>query len=282
MTQMMRTSIMVAAAVLMLGLHVAIAGQPAADAQGQRIQTLFNQGLQAVRNGRADDAIEKLQQVVKLAPTAPYPAYLLAKAFAMKKDQQSARQWFSLAAGRGLMFSHELLMEVETDPNMGPIRSWPKYAQLVRSKADFGMAPDLAATDLDGNKVKLSDLKGKPILLVFWSVRCGPCHMELKALQKPYEQLADKGLVVLALAPESAADQKRDIKKSGWKFTFWRYDLGEKMLPLLYALTAQQTPANFFIHRDGRIARFYPGYVRAGDFSYAIDLITKDGSNKDD
>ena len=53
-------------------------------------------------------------------------------------------------------------------------------------------APDFTVYDLEGNAYKLSDFRGKPVLLNFWASWCGPCQMEMPDFQKFYETHGDK------------------------------------------------------------------------------------------
>ena len=59
-------------------------------------------------------------------------------------------------------------------------------------KAESALAPDFTVYDLNGNPVKLSDYRGKPVVLNFWSSRCGPCQMEMPDFQEAYEDLGEE------------------------------------------------------------------------------------------
>lgn len=59
-------------------------------------------------------------------------------------------------------------------------------------------APDFTLEDLDGNSVSLADTQGKVTLLNFWATWCGPCKLEMPALQSRHEKYPDQ-FVILAI-----------------------------------------------------------------------------------
>jgi peroxiredoxin len=62
-----------------------------------------------------------------------------------------------------------------------------------------GPAPEISLKNLEGQDVRLSDFRGKVILLNFWATWCKPCKEEMPAIQAAYDKLRDKGFVVLAI-----------------------------------------------------------------------------------
>lgn len=76
----------------------------------------------------------------------------------------------------------------------------PGLEGLPRPKFKVGTeAADFALKDAEGKEVKLSELRGKIVLLDFWATWCGPCRSAMPGLQKLHEKYKDKGLVVLGI-----------------------------------------------------------------------------------
>lgn len=87
-------------------------------------------------------------------------------------------------------------------------------------KVEIGsQAPDFTLTDVAGNVVKLSDFRGKPVFLNFWTSWCGPCRQELPAIQQLYEDKQGSVVVItvnLTYTEESADKIKKFVTDSGF------------------------------------------------------------------
>jgi peroxiredoxin len=86
------------------------------------------------------------------------------------------------------------------DPSSAPAASG--------SAPDSAGAPDFSLPALDGTTVRLSDYRGKVVLIDFWSTTCNPCLAEMPHIVDLYKKQKDRGLVVLAISrdgPESRA-----------------------------------------------------------------------------
>jgi thiol-disulfide isomerase/thioredoxin len=112
-------------------------------------------------------------------------------------------------------------------------------------------APDFTLESLDGKSLRLSDLRGKAVLLNFWATWCGPCKIETPWLVELQNQYGSQGLQVVGV--EMGDDAKDDIAK-------FAKDMGVNY-PVLIGKEAvgeayggvPALPETFFIGRDGKI-----------------------------
>lgn len=70
-----------------------------------------------------------------------------------------------------------------------------------------GTAPDFEQADPDGKSVKLSDFKGKYLLIDFWASWCGPCRMENPNVVKMYNKYKDLGFEILGVSLDNNKDR---------------------------------------------------------------------------
>ena len=61
-------------------------------------------------------------------------------------------------------------------------------------------APELALSDVNGKSITLSALRGKTVLLEFWTTWCGPCRADGPSLDKLYKKFGDKSLSIIGLS----------------------------------------------------------------------------------
>ena len=74
----------------------------------------------------------------------------------------------------------------------------------AKTSANF----DFTLKDAGGATVKLSDYKGKVVLLNFWATWCGPCKMEIPEFVEAYSKYRDRGFVILGVLSEDDPPQK--------------------------------------------------------------------------
>jgi cytochrome c biogenesis protein CcmG/thiol:disulfide interchange protein DsbE len=119
-------------------------------------------------------------------------------------------------------------------------------------------APDFALNTLQGDRIQLSALRGKPVLLSLWASWCPPCKAEMPAFEKVYRQYADQGFTVLAVNAsnqDNLADAQAFVQANGLTFPILLDTQGR--VSQLYDL--RSLPTNFFIGRDGVIQEVVVG-----------------------
>ena len=81
-------------------------------------------------------------------------------------------------------------------------RLGPQLGALTGVGPDLGRTPEYAFVTLDGTSVTSGDLLGKVVVLNFWATWCGPCKLEMPALQSLHEDRDEEGVVVLGLSTD--------------------------------------------------------------------------------
>ena len=129
-------------------------------------------------------------------------------------------------------------------------------------------APDFTLETLDGKSMRLSDLRGKAVLLNFWATWCGPCKIEMPWFVELQNEYGPQGLQIVGVAMDDSS--KEDIAK-------FARDMGVNY-PVLLGKEAvgdayggvPALPESFFISRDGRIVDKIMGLRGKADIEDSI------------
>ena len=134
-------------------------------------------------------------------------------------------------------------------------------------------APDCTVYDLEGNAHKLSDFRGKPVLLNFWASWCGPCQMEMPDFQKFYESHGDKvNFVIVNLTDgqqETVETASAFIEEKGYTFpVYYDTDIDAAMK---YGVSA--VPVSYFIDAEGNFIAWAQGALTADMLQQGMDML---------
>jgi thiol-disulfide isomerase/thioredoxin len=148
------------------------------------------------------------------------------------------------------------------------------------------LAPELEATrpdgtavtltDLDGNPVRLADLRGQLVWLNFWATWCPPCQAETPVLRDMDEAYRDRGLRIVAIAvQETTVDDVRAYAQ--------RYELGYEIAfdasaDIFGKYRVFALPTQFFVGPDGRILDVINGPLTDASAASRIEAWLPPGS----
>jgi len=148
--------------------------------------------------------------------------------------------------------------------------------RLTQSK----VAPDFSLESLDGGTMRLSDLRGKAVLLNFWATWCGPCKIEMPWFVDLQNQYGSQGLQIVGVAMDDAS--KEDISKFAkdmgvnYPILIGKESVGDQYggVPAL--------PESFLISRDGKIVDKIIGLIGKAEIEDAVKkaLNTRPGTSQ--
>ncbi len=132
------------------------------------------------------------------------------------------------------------------------------------------VAPDFAFVTDDGVEYRLSDLRGRPVVLNFWATWCPPCRAEMPALDAAYLEYKDEGLVILAV---NQMDNREQVER-------FREAMGLHMPIVLdtqgavgQAYWVRGLPTSFFVDAEGQVALRWTGMLTEKSLDKGLRLI---------
>jgi len=133
---------------------------------------------------------------------------------------------------------------------------------------------NLPFKDLNGNKVKVTDLRGKPVVLNFWATWCVPCRAEMPIFVEAAKEYESRGVAFVG----ASLDEKQTRPKipdfvGEFKigFPIW---VGASTMDLDDLRLGQALPATAFLDRDGRIVARVLGQITKDELYERLDWLT--------
>jgi thiol-disulfide isomerase/thioredoxin len=134
--------------------------------------------------------------------------------------------------------------------------------------------PDLKLADINGNSFKLSDYRGKVVILNFWAVWCPPCQIEVPHLVSLNDKYKNKGLVILGIAIASGADEK--IKEKAKELSINYLVINGDGFPSVRRnfWEVRAVPTSYVINQEGKIFKNYVGFSETTPIELEKDIKT--------
>lgn len=122
-------------------------------------------------------------------------------------------------------------------------------------------APDVALKDLQGNEFKLSDYRGKVVIVNFWAEWCPPCKVEIPHLVALYNKYKDQGLMIFGVAIDSKNDEVigKKAQELGVNYPVINGDNDHARVRRSFP-PIRGVPASFIINKQGKINSTYTGF----------------------
>ena len=159
----------------------------------------------------------------------------------------------------------------------GSIATTPVVVEdpTAETEAQGSLAPDFTVYDFDGIAHKLSDFRGKPVILNFWASWCGPCASEMPEFQSFYEQYGeDIHFVLVNLTDghqETVASASAFLEENGYTLpVYYDTDIDAAMK---YGVSA--VPVSYFIDAEGYFAAWAEGALSEDMLRQGVDLLLK-------
>ena len=141
-------------------------------------------------------------------------------------------------------------------------------ASGVQGELKGKMAPDFELESLSGKKVKLSDFKGKAVLVNFWATWCQPCNIEMPWLVDLQKQYGPQGYVTLGVSVDDGSNEKIAAFAGAMNVNYTILRSTDAVANEYGGVDG--LPTSFFIDRSGKVVEQIAGLADKSEIEKAV------------
>ncbi|HEX8844503.1 MAG TPA: TlpA disulfide reductase family protein [Pyrinomonadaceae bacterium] len=150
----------------------------------------------------------------------------------------------------------------------------PAPENPVKKPEDFPLAPDIELKTIEGTQFRLSQLRGRVVILNFWATWCVPCRAEIPMLNTMQRDLEARGLSVVGVSWDDTVAEIKEFQREirmDYTVLVEGQSVGDKFGNI------SSFPTTFLIDRDGRIRQKIMGARDRAQFEEAITPLLEEG-----
>lgn len=145
------------------------------------------------------------------------------------------------------------------------------FGITIKNESSRKLAPDFVLNDQSGNPIRLSDYKGKVVVLNFWATWCGPCKAEIPWFIEFANKYKDEGLAVIGVSMDE--DEWTSVRPFMEKYSInYPVVMGTKRVASLYG-DVDALPVTFFLDRELKVAAKQSGGGSRKQFEQTIKTL---------
>lgn len=145
-----------------------------------------------------------------------------------------------------------------------------QLARQNQTQPTSGPAPDFSLTTFSGDTFRLTEQRGKVVVINFWASWCGPCRDEAPILQSVWQRYRDQGVVLVGVAYlDIDQDSRAFIDEFGITYPNGP-DIGTRISE---TYRIQGVPETFVLDQNGQIVEFIIAPVQPGQLDAVLDRI---------